>query len=273
MTPILISKPPRQVANILKGRQNLVISKNAPKEWLDYMSGKTKEKPKPSTGYLYCTKEPPFLDVAEPYDYDGMMYIGREYILFEKSKRMRKPSVPMYVDLGDGEYELDNLWEEYSHNEDLKEIERERKDGSIYGEHYRNLNGKVVAKFSLNKVELLYWGQDPYIYDECVLVTDSLDDCELEQRSCLKTDELQDYIGYELEDCGYAWHISNLQVFDKPKNLWEFEHAGGFMSVKDCPKKEKGICNMGYGARGYSGCDRARLKRPPQSWCYVEELR
>lgn len=43
----------------------------------------------------------------------------------------------------------------------------------------------------------------------------------------------------------YGWHISNIVIYDKPKSIKEFYHYG----VK----------------RG------AKVTRPPQSWCYVEE--
>lgn len=49
---------------------------------------------------------------------------------------------------------------------------------------------------------------------------------------------------------GYAWHISDLVIYDEPKELGEFTHekTSGVWSTKE------------------------RIKRPPQSWCYVEEL-
>lgn len=56
MRAILISKPPKQVANILKGEQTIIVLMTAPKEWVDYLSGKTKEKPKPMTANIYCVK-------------------------------------------------------------------------------------------------------------------------------------------------------------------------------------------------------------------------
>ena len=66
------------------------------------------------------------------------------------------------------------------------------------------------------------------------------------ESSCLTIEELRKYVG-----CGiatfYGWHISNLVIYDKPKELSEF-------IVERYP------CL-------------ARLKRPPLSWCYVEEGR
>lgn len=50
----------------------------------------------------------------------------------------------------------------------------------------------------------------------------------------------------------YGWHISSLKVYDKPLNIAAFrkpELPTGLRYVEDA------------------------IKRPPQSWCYVEELK
>lgn len=47
----------------------------------------------------------------------------------------------------------------------------------------------------------------------------------------------------------YGWHISELKIYDKPKELTEFK---GLRTTK-----------FGY--------EPVEIKRPPQSWCYVEE--
>lgn len=49
---------------------------------------------------------------------------------------------------------------------------------------------------------------------------------------------------------GYGWHISELKIYDKPKELSEFE----------------GLQKTRFGYAPY------KITRPPQSWCYVEEL-
>ena len=53
----------------------------------------------------------------------------------------------------------------------------------------------------------------------------------------------------------YGWHISKLKIYDQPKALSEFRqcHRCQYM----------GVCN--------EKCWNP-LQRPPQSWCYVEEL-
>ena len=61
----------------------------------------------------------------------------------------------------------------------------------------------------------------------------------------------------------YGWHISDLVIYDKAKTLEDFARAciGG----NDCPN-----CRLFDFAE--LECTRERLRRPPQSWCYVEEL-
>ena len=69
--------------------------------------------------------------------------------------------------------------------------------------------------------------------------------------------QIMDYLGNGKQ--GYGWHISDLVIYDKPKELSEFykhdntyDNAFGWV-FKDRPKK-------------------VPIKRPPQSWCYVESL-
>lgn len=74
----------------------------------------------------------------------------------------------------------------------------------------------------------------------------------------------------------YGWHISNLKIYKEPKELCEFFHP--------CIKKKYPYClDCEHGLRdgekpvlpGLRWCDVPCdnwLKRPPQSWCYVEEV-
>lgn len=69
-----------------------------------------------------------------------------------------------------------------------------------------------------------------------------------EVNACLSFDELNCYLGGKN---GFGWHISNLVIYEKPKELSEFE---GLRKTK-----------FGY--------EPIKITRPPQSWCYVEELK
>ena len=56
MKSILLSIKPKWTAKILNGEKTAEIRKTAPKEWTDYLSGKTAKKPEPMFVYIYCTK-------------------------------------------------------------------------------------------------------------------------------------------------------------------------------------------------------------------------
>lgn len=106
-----------------------------------------------------------------------------------------------------------------------------------------NQSGKVVAKFTVRKVV-----DYPYVsdkYDELI-------------GSCLSEQEIIDYstekfdkeLNYRIIKTIYAYHIEDLAVFDKPKELSEFK--------TDKPTKDKNIWV-------YSS-----LTKAPQNFCYVE---
>lgn len=81
--------------------------------------------------------------------------------------------------------------------------------------------------------------------------------------SCLTWKELQEYgKGKSL----YGWHIRNLKIYDKPKDLSEF----GNLCRKDCLRLGKGKSCEFLSTDG-TPCNRIiPITRPPQSWCYVE---
>ena len=129
------------------------------------------------------------------------------------------------------------------------------------GDYY---NGKVVAKFTLNKVEEIKVGvftkmnnlgfPTKWITKD----TNSLTNSQLLDLSCLTNEQLNNYLDTiwfsgKQHICGYAWHIDNLVVFDKPMELNQFEHE---VKIRD-------------NVRGYI-YDIKPLTKAPQSWCYVE---
>ena len=71
-------------------------------------------------------------------------------------------------------------------------------------------------------------------------------------RTCLSYTDIKEYgKGKTL----YGWYISNLKLYDKPKELSEFR--------RPCQPNCNAICNI--------GCPMA-LERPPQSWCYCTQM-
>lgn len=141
-------------------------------------------------------------------------------------------------------------------------------DKNIYqltDDNFNCLNGKIVAKFTLNKVDKIInngWCFD--IYNENGAYTN-----QIAKRSCLDFIDMKKYLN---DKDGYAWHIDNLQIFDKPMELSEFKYQ--------CLKGEKNLCdgcdfyyfnqNESVGTEEECLCDcMPRLKRPPMSWGYA----
>lgn len=82
------------------------------------------------------------------------------------------------------------------------------------------------------------------------------------ERSCLTYEELADYIGNG--KTGHGWHISDLLIYDQPRELSEFQRATD--PCDSCHAEYTWECT---GCKKLSG----DIKRPPQSWCYVEAIK
>ncbi len=125
------------------------------------------------------------------------------------------------------------------------------------------INGKVVARFTLDGVFLIH---DFLEGLEATAPTNRhitiYGESELLKESCLSKRQIEDYGGV------YAWHISNLEILDEPKDLSEFYVTKKYKSCDKCPHHEYD--------EGFEHCvtceEKVPLKRAPQSWCYVEEL-
>ena len=127
------------------------------------------------------------------------------------------------------------------------------------GEYTRDnfLNGKVIGEFVCDWVTEITPHCDiedfvnQYIHGYPAI---------LDENDCLSFQEMKSYLGNKN---GYDWHISDLKIYDKPKELSEFKH---WVNNKD-----------------YDGWNEQRTKiikgfvlkpltRPPQSYMFVEEV-
>lgn len=99
---------------------------------------------------------------------------------------------------------------------------------------------------------------------------------DMTKLSCLTAKELYDYehSAEPKENCiclvgVYGWHISDLAIYDKPKPLGEFyKECAGLYDIGMCYECEKAVgeeCECAANGHLF-------ITRPPQSWCYVEEL-
>lgn len=80
-------------------------------------------------------------------------------------------------------------------------------------------------------------------------------------QACLPYEGIAAYIGREKR--GYGWHISNLKIYDTPKELGEF---------KGLCKVDADCCACPYYNYTKMDCDGRKIKRTFQSWGYVEEV-
>ena len=102
------------------------------------------------------------------------------------------------------------------------------------------LNGKVIGEFTCRTIEEFdsAWSEYAYavappgsvmpMHEETALLI-------MTEKGCLTYDDITGYFGDEDYKASF-WNISDLVIYDKPKELNKF-----------------------------------RLNRPPQSWCYVEQ--
>ena len=103
--------------------------------------------------------------------------------------------------------------------------------------------GKVIGEFVCDKI-LKY---------ECS--SEGFGELATTCGTCLTYDEIINYCnGQDL----YGWHISNLKIYDKPKELSEF------WTVK-CTNKKGGCIDCEV----KPNCIKT-ITKPPQSWCYIE---
>lgn len=118
------------------------------------------------------------------------------------------------------------------------------------------LNYKVVGEFTCDRIYPItpFWNTPRWGYSE-EYIGDGY-------RDCLDEDALDDYLGGKP---GYGWRITNLQIYDKPKELSEFKRWN---------RDEDNVqCAHNYALYApCSSCNECNLTRPPQSWCFVEEL-
>lgn len=116
-----------------------------------------------------------------------------------------------------------------------------------------NGRGKVIGEFICDKIKRIdipfpaYWPE----MDKSVLYGTGL-----------SLTEIHDYLGHR---SGYGWHISDLKIYEEPREINEFKRWNRTEQTAPCAHV--------YAL--YSPCESCKecnLKRAPQSWCYIEEV-
>lgn len=265
---ILISIKPEHVEKILYGEKTIEIRKSMPRWDL------------PIDVYIYCTKG----------DINLYKVIRKNYIYFSGAV-----AEPFDEHIGF------NLTKE-------KLAKKYRDDMDMgFSDIFTNLfNGRIVAKFTLNKVDKyrtayvnpksnqyrftkygLFINEDKVDYTSWEK-NENVED--LLKKSCLNANDVHKYAKTgNLKDLDYgyfyAWHIDNLKIFDKPMELNEFytycsetknvkEHKGS-LYINDVYKPLNYSSNPGcrkckYYDDDFNACRQpSNVNKPPQSWQYV----
>lgn len=134
-------------------------------------------------------------------------------------------------------------------------------------------NEHVIGEFICDKVEVLFnTNGNPENYMTDILPT-------VLQKTALSFKEFQNYVGSRSDKNNiYGWHISDLKIYDEPKELSEFTSPRVCGNYKDLPAYIHVGCNMckySYTINCMIKCridGREPLTRPPQSYMYVEEI-
>lgn len=130
------------------------------------------------------------------------------------------------------------------------------------------VNGKVVAEFICDR-----------IFPIKVFNNGTIQDWNWNglEKSCVPYDDIVMYIGNNRN--GYGWHISDLKIYDKPKELCEFTKYSED-DIRPCQNGDECqyeyydytedcvACGIDFDGEN---CPFVKLQRPPQSWCYVVE--
>lgn len=169
---------------------------------------------------------------------------GEKTIEIRKTKPKIKTPFKCYIYCTKERNKNDGLWGDPI----LKTVCIDGEEHVEYASGMPYLNGSVIGEFVCDIISAFDLnGLEFYRMKEQMI-----------KLSCLTENEFQRYVG---EKICYGWHISDLKIYDKPKELGEFD--------KPCNKNAN--CAYCKQAQFSGGKCNGRITRPPQSWCYVEE--
>ena len=132
--------------------------------------------------------------------------------------------------------------------------------------------GKVIGEFICDRVYKLETQSPGGSYS--VAEEDKPTTNRVARESCLGLADMHRYLQSKT---GYGWHIFDLKIYDKPKELSEFSPMCMYKNDdKSCQSRMISCSYQRYdynpdGSINLVECGRT-LERPPQSWCYVENM-
>lgn len=113
--------------------------------------------------------------------------------------------------------------------------------------------GKVIGEFVCDDIDTIA------VFNNILYCVKNSQANKLKQM-CLTIDKIKEYLGSKNK--GYNWHISDLVIYDNPKELSEFKRS--------CPDNVYSCAMCRHG--DYTGMKCTPFTRPPQNWCYVESV-
>lgn len=174
---------PKEMANILNGKQTVMVLKKLPKWVLEELAqGHTVEI------HLYCTKSLPELSVVYYNENSGKTDYHQKISNYKWKRH----------------YETSKQW-----TKNAKDIL-----------NFDILNGLVVARFDLKKIDKFQWQEWGLEHHD----SSQIGYPYIEKNACIGHGQLYDYLRPDKTGrrYGYALHISDLKIFDKPMELREF---------------------------------------------------
>lgn len=136
--------------------------------------------------------------------------------------------------------------------------------------------GKVMGEFVCDRISEVYQCNSGWV----------------KEYACISQNKFFDYLGiprgthFGYEKKAYGWHISDLVIYDEPKELCEL-YTIDKQAVMQCEHRERAcnnpdLTNGAFLPGSYvcmkseidwcSACKRKPIIKPPQSWCYVEGI-
>lgn len=202
-----------------------------------------------------------------------LIAIGKKTIEVRKTRPKLETPFKCYIYCTKDSKDPDRLWV-------LNEQCRQKYDGLTTvcanlakSESHHEGNGKVIGEFVCDNIFMIWDGYAGNQGDDC-----------------LTFEERENYLK---GDNGYGWHISDLVIYDEPRGLGEFV-VDDKAAIKTCRHRfrwgqPEGVAQHGGWIKGGYCCTRysepvscepvfcenyitKSVSRPPQSWCYVEEV-
>lgn len=185
---------------------------------------------------------------------------GKCTVLLSKTKPKLETPFKVYIYCTNGKMLYDISKEDYLQT-NKKYILGSGKSNKVISSNFPFLNRKVIGEFVCERVE--DFSKWEYDYPALLRHIDALTGFEGDYPFWNKQ------LGGQKK--GYALHISQLKIYDTPKEL------GDFKAIKRCKDWRyfemcSDVCGYAENNQCHNGIITKRVTRPPQSGCYVEEL-